>query len=147
VPKIRLGRSLFDAVAVRRERPHLGRRVHHGRTGSRPSRPSAATGPADAAPADPAAHQWGIDGGVITYGGCLGALPPSNVNHALRTESPLRLISRVYVAGFLTSMTVVPRSRWARPSLRYAGRTEQTVQTKKAAEKQGFVSSYGFLSE
>src|SRR5947207_6830988 len=54
VPKLRQKRSLLDAAADRRERPHLGRRVDHGRTGSRPARPSAAAGPADGAPAAPA---------------------------------------------------------------------------------------------
>src|SRR6185312_8621140 len=51
VPKVWLGRSLLDAFADRRERAHLGRRVRHGRTCSRPAWPSAAAGPTDAAPA------------------------------------------------------------------------------------------------
>src|SRR3954471_22423621 len=37
VPKVRQERSLFDALANRRECPHLGRCVRHGRTDSRPS--------------------------------------------------------------------------------------------------------------
>jgi hypothetical protein len=51
VPKVRQIRSLFDGVAERCESPHLGRSVHHWRTGSRPARPCAAAGPAPAAPA------------------------------------------------------------------------------------------------
>src|SRR3989440_585202 len=63
VPKVRQERSLFDALANRRECPHLGRCVRHGRTDSRPSWPSAAAGPADAAPdTTPAALQRGWDG-------------------------------------------------------------------------------------
>ena len=50
VPRVRQGRPLLDAVANRRECPHLGRRVHHGRTCSRPARPCAAAGPAAATP-------------------------------------------------------------------------------------------------
>src|SRR5204863_6994193 len=61
VPKVRQERSLFDAFANRRECPHLGRCVRHGRTDSRPSWPSAAAGPADAAPdTTPAALQRGV---------------------------------------------------------------------------------------
>src|SRR5438445_5136098 len=61
VPKGRQERSLFDALANRRECPHLGRCVRHGRTDSRPSWPSAAAGPADAAPdTTPAALQRGV---------------------------------------------------------------------------------------
>src|SRR5436853_3881254 len=61
VPKVRQERSLFDALANRRECPHLGRCVRHGRTDSRPSWPSAAAGPADAAPdTTPAALQRGV---------------------------------------------------------------------------------------
>lgn len=44
VPKVRQGRSLLDAFADGCESPHVGGRVHHGRTGSRPARPSAAAG-------------------------------------------------------------------------------------------------------
>ena len=51
VPKVRERRLLFDAFADWREGPHLGRRVQHGRTASRPSR---AAGPDAAAPAAPA---------------------------------------------------------------------------------------------
>jgi hypothetical protein len=60
VPKVRQGRSLLDAFADRRERPHLGSRIHHGRTRSRPARPSAAAGPADTAPAAAAALRRGV---------------------------------------------------------------------------------------
>ena len=49
------GRSFLNVFADRRERPHLGRCVHHGRTCPRPARPYAADGPADAALASPAA--------------------------------------------------------------------------------------------
>jgi len=55
VPEVRHGRSLLEVFAHRRERPHLGRRVHHGWTCSRPARPYAAAGPAPAALAAPAA--------------------------------------------------------------------------------------------
>src|SRR5438128_1932565 len=65
VPRVRQGRSLFDAVADRRECPHLGRRVHHGGTGSRPSRPCAAAGRAAAAPAAPAARRRGVGRGRV----------------------------------------------------------------------------------
>ena len=44
---------------------HLGRRVHHGRTGSRPARPCAAAGPAAAAPAAPAAPRRGVGRGRV----------------------------------------------------------------------------------
>jgi hypothetical protein len=63
IPKVRQGRSLFDAVADRRECPHLGRRVRHGRTGWRPARPCAAAKCAGAAPAAPAIPQLGVGRG------------------------------------------------------------------------------------
>jgi hypothetical protein len=65
VPKVRQGRSLFDAVANRRECPHLGRRVRHRRTSWRPTRPCAAAGPADAAPAAPATPGRGVGRGRV----------------------------------------------------------------------------------
>lgn len=62
VPRVRQGRSVLDAAADRCKCPHLGRRVHHGRTGSRPPRPCAATGPTATALAAPAAPRLGVVG-------------------------------------------------------------------------------------
>lgn len=50
VPNVRQRRSPFDVFADRRECPHLCSCVRHGRTGSRPFRPCAAAGYANAAP-------------------------------------------------------------------------------------------------
>jgi hypothetical protein len=60
VPKVRQGRPLLDAFADRCERPHLGSRIHDGRTNSRPAGPSAAARPAEAAPAAPVARWRGV---------------------------------------------------------------------------------------
>src|SRR5450759_1248891 len=65
VPTVRQGRLILDAGSDRRECPHLCVRVHHGRTCSRPAGPCAATGPADAAPAAPAASRRGVGRGRV----------------------------------------------------------------------------------
>jgi hypothetical protein len=67
VPKVE-GRLLLDVLADRRESPHLGLRVHHGRAGSRPSRPNAAARPAAAASASPAAPRRGVGRGGVGRG-------------------------------------------------------------------------------
>lgn len=55
-----MGRPAETWLLDRRERPHLGSRIHHGRTCSRPARPSAAAGPADTAPAAAADLRRGV---------------------------------------------------------------------------------------
>jgi len=62
VPKVRRLHPPFDALADRREWPHFGRRVYHGRTDWRPARSYAASGSAAAAPATPATWRRGIRG-------------------------------------------------------------------------------------
>src|SRR5271155_157294 len=64
VPKVKRP-LLLDVLADRRERPHLGRRVRHGRTGSPPSPPYAAGRPAATASAAPAASRRGVGWGQV----------------------------------------------------------------------------------
>jgi hypothetical protein len=64
VPTFRQRHLFFDGFADWRECTHLSRRVRHGRTGSRPARPCAATGSPTAAPAAAAATGRGVGRGI-----------------------------------------------------------------------------------